>query len=89
MSAKTGTTLMHQIAMSAQKTWQPLRGFRQLADIVASVKFIDGIDERPTAYALGGGSSSSTIYASLPRIDWKIVGCLLERYAPPIGGSVA
>ena len=46
VSAKTGLSLMHQLAMSAQKRWRRLRGFRQLADIVAGVKFIDGIDER-------------------------------------------
>jgi hypothetical protein len=32
--------------MSAQKRWRRLRGFRQLADVIAGVKFIDGIDER-------------------------------------------
>jgi hypothetical protein len=37
---------MHQLAMSAQKRWRRLRGFRQLADVVAGVNFIDGIDER-------------------------------------------
>lgn len=46
VSAKSGLSLMHQLAMSAQKRWRRLRGFRQLADVVASVKFIDGIDER-------------------------------------------
>ena len=45
-SAESGVALMHQLAMSAQKRWRRLRGFRQLADIVAGVKFIDGIDER-------------------------------------------
>jgi len=37
---------MHQLAMSAQKRWRRLRGFRQLADVVAGVKYIDGVDER-------------------------------------------
>jgi putative transposase len=46
VSAKSGLSLMHQLAMSAQKRWRRLRGFRQLADVVAGVKFIDGIDER-------------------------------------------
>lgn len=46
VSARSGLSLMHQLAMSAQKRWQRLRGFRQLADIVAGVKFIDGVDER-------------------------------------------
>ena len=46
VSARSGLSLMHQLAMSAQKRWRRLRGFRQLADVVAGVKFIDGIDER-------------------------------------------
>jgi transposase-like protein len=46
VSAKSGLGLMHQLAMSAQKRWRRLRGFRQLADVVAGVHFIDGIDER-------------------------------------------
>ena len=46
VSAKSGLCLMHQLAMSAQKRWRRLRGFRHLADVVAGVKFIDGIDER-------------------------------------------
>ena len=46
VSAKSGSALLYQLAMSAQKRWQRLRGFRQLADVIAGVKFIDGIDER-------------------------------------------
>ena len=46
VSAKSGLSLVHQLAMSAQKRWRRLRGFRQLADVVAGVKFIDGVDER-------------------------------------------
>ena len=46
VSAKSGLSLMHQLAMSAQKRWRRLRGFRQLADVVAGVKFVDGIDQR-------------------------------------------
>jgi putative transposase len=46
VSAKSGLSLMHQLAMSAQKRWRRLRGFRQLADVVAGVKFIDGVDAR-------------------------------------------
>lgn len=37
---------MHQLATSAQKRWRRLRGFEQLADVIAGVKFIDGVDER-------------------------------------------
>lgn len=46
VSAKSGLSLVHQLAMSAQKRWRRLRGFRQLADVIAGVKFIDGVDER-------------------------------------------
>jgi len=46
VSARTGLSLVHQLAMSAQKRWRKLRGFRQLADVVAGVTFIDGVDER-------------------------------------------
>jgi len=46
VSAKSGLSLMHQLAMSAQKRWRRLRGFHQLADVIAGVKFIDGVDER-------------------------------------------
>ena len=45
-SVESGLALMHQLAMSAQKRWRKLRGFKQLADVIAGVKFIDGIDER-------------------------------------------
>ncbi len=46
VSAKSGLSLVHQLAMSAQKGWRRLRGFEQLADVIAGVKFIDGVDER-------------------------------------------
>ena len=49
VSAKSGLSLMHQLAMSAQKRWRRLRGFRQLADVVAGVTLIDGIDERKSS----------------------------------------
>lgn len=45
-SARTGCALVHQLAMSAQTRWRRLRGFHQIADVIAGVKFIDGIDER-------------------------------------------
>jgi len=46
VSAKSGLSLMHQLAMGAQKRWRRLRGFKHLADVIAGVKFIDGVDER-------------------------------------------
>ena len=45
VSAKSGLSLVRQLAMSAQKRWRRLRGFRHLADVVADVKYIDGINE--------------------------------------------
>jgi transposase-like protein len=45
VSAKSGLSLMHQLAMSAQKRWRRLRAFRQLADLIAGVNFIDGIEQ--------------------------------------------
>jgi len=45
VSARTGLSLMHQLAMRAQKRWRRLRSFRQLAE-VAGVKSVDGVDER-------------------------------------------
>ena len=48
LSEKTALSLVHQLAMSAQKRWRRLRGFRQLACVLADVKFIDGIDESET-----------------------------------------
>jgi len=45
-SVESGLALMHQLAMSAQKRWRKLRGFDKLADVIAGVKFINGIDER-------------------------------------------
>ena len=46
VSANSGLSLVHQLAMSAQKRWRRLRGFGQLPDVVTDVRFIDGIDER-------------------------------------------
>ena len=46
LSANSGLSLVHQLAMSAQKRWRRLRDFGQLADVVTGVRFIDGMDER-------------------------------------------
>ena len=45
LSEKTALSLVHQLAMSAEKRWRRLRGFRHLADVIADVRFIDGVDE--------------------------------------------
>jgi len=36
---------IHQRTMSMKKRWRRLRGCRQLADVIAGVKFIDEIDQ--------------------------------------------
>lgn len=46
VSAKSAVALVYKLAMSAQKRWRRLRGFKQLADVIDGIKFIDGVDER-------------------------------------------
>lgn len=46
VSAESGLALMYQLAMSAQKRWRRLRGFKQLPDVLSGVSFIDGTDAR-------------------------------------------
>ncbi len=50
---KTALTLVHQLAMSVQKRWRQLRGFRHLAEVIADVRFVDGMNEKET-----GGSAA-------------------------------
>jgi putative transposase len=38
-------TMAHKLGLSAEKGWQKLRGFMQLADVINGIKFIYGIDE--------------------------------------------
>lgn len=46
VSAKSGVALVYKLAMSAEKRWRRLRGFKQLTDVIDRIQFIDGIDER-------------------------------------------
>ena len=46
LSRKTGLAMVYKLAMSAQKGWRRLRGFRQLTHVIEGVKFIDGVDAR-------------------------------------------
>ncbi|MGH9438447.1 MAG: IS256 family transposase, partial [Terriglobia bacterium] len=46
VSAKSGVALVYKLAMSAEKRWRRLRGFKQLTDVIDGIQFIDGIDER-------------------------------------------
>ena len=48
LSEKTALSLVHQLAMSAEKRWRRLRGFRYLADVITDVRFIDGVNEKET-----------------------------------------
>jgi len=45
-SDESGLALLHQLAMSPEKRWRRLRGFKQLVDVIDGVKFVDGVDER-------------------------------------------
>ena len=48
LSEKTALSLVHQLAMSAEKRWRRLRGFRHRADVLADVRFTDGMEEKET-----------------------------------------
>ena len=54
LSEKTALSLVHQLAMSAEKRWRRLRGFRHLADVIADVRFINGVDEKETGRKAAG-----------------------------------
>ena len=54
LSEKTALSLVHQLAMSAQKRWRRLRGFRHLADVIADVRFINGVEEKETGGRAAG-----------------------------------
>jgi hypothetical protein len=36
--------LVLQLVLSAQKRWQRLRGFEQIAKVIEGVQFVDGIE---------------------------------------------
>ena len=60
-------SLMDQFAMSSQNRWRRLRGFRRLADVIAGVKFIDGVNERDIS------TLRTTLWSLLgnSRLFWK------------------
>jgi len=45
VSRQSILSLVYQLGMSAQKRWRRLRGFKHLAEVVAGVKFTDGVRE--------------------------------------------
>lgn len=45
VSRSTLLGLVLQLVLSAQKRWQRLRGFEQVAKIIAGVQFVDGIED--------------------------------------------
>jgi len=51
---KTALSLVHQLAMSAEKRWCRLRGLRHLADVIADVRFTDGVEEKETVRKAAG-----------------------------------
>jgi len=48
LSEKSALSLVHQLAMSAEKRWGWLSGLRHLADVITDVRFIDGVNEKET-----------------------------------------
>ena len=48
LSEKSALSLVHQLAMSAEKRWGPLRGLRHLADVITDARFINGVNEKET-----------------------------------------
>ncbi len=48
LSEKSALSLVHQLAMSAEKRWGRLRGLRHLADVITDVRFINGVNEKET-----------------------------------------
>ena len=54
LSEKTALSLVHQLAMSAEKRWRRLRGFHHLADVIADVRFINGVNEKETGREAAG-----------------------------------
>ena len=48
LSEKSALSLVHQLAMSAEKRWRPLRGLRHLADVITDVRFVNGVNEKET-----------------------------------------
>ena len=46
LSRTTALTMLYKLAIEAENGWRKLRGFKQLADVINGVRFIDGIDER-------------------------------------------
>ena len=41
--------LTYKLAMSAEKSWNRLRGFERLGELIAGVKFVDGVRAQPRA----------------------------------------
>ena len=54
LSERTALSLVHQLAMSAQKRWRRLRGFRHLAEVIADVRFTDGVEDKETGRRAAG-----------------------------------
>ena len=45
-SRTTILTMVFKLCESAEKRWRRIHGFKQLADIVEGIKFVDGIREK-------------------------------------------
>ena len=62
LSQKTALSLVHRLTMSAEKQWRWLSGLRYLADVIADVKFIDGVEEKET------GGRAAAFRRAIPQI---------------------
>ncbi len=54
LSGRTAPGPVHRLAMSAQKRWRRLNGFHCLADVIADVRFTDGVKENETGREAAG-----------------------------------
>ena len=50
-SRRATLTMVFKLAQEAQKTWRRLKGSNRIAQVIAGVKFIDGIEETKTEIA--------------------------------------
>ncbi len=69
LSEKTALSLVHQLAMSAEKRWRRLRGFHHLADVNADVRSVDGVDQKETGGRAAGFRTA--IYKIWPQLEEK------------------
>jgi len=57
-------TMVFRLGLRAKNGWRKLRGFRQLANVINGIKFIDGIDQ---ATPLDPSSSTPHLTITQPK----------------------